>query len=301
MAAPEQDDDSPQDAAEAAPISSGQPLPLEATRDDLLQCQLSSWFPAFRHLPADDLYQNRSNVTIKSKIIAPLPDDFMEFLLSDGIRLPQDATQLSSCAPNEVPTTTTTTTAGTGEDSEDETTHWDEDETDPPELVQYSFPALNQQLSDAIEALGGSVVPKLNWSTPKDATWVNEGSLKCQTPGDVYLLLKSSDFCLHDLQVYKSLVSTDQTEHHSGDTTTPPIRLELVLRKWCNFYPSMEFRCFVRNHVLSTLWCQAIFLFHFLFCVCHFLARHLTHHLSIVYLSRYIATESYATLPTSTP
>lgn len=243
------------DSSQPTPQKQGQPLPLEATRDDLLACQLSSWFPAFRHLPADDLYQKRSNVTIKSKIITELPDDFIDFLLSDGIRLPQGATKLSSCAPNEAPVKNRSKDSG---NNDDDSINWDEDsEGDDQEenAVQYSFPHLNQQLTEAIATLGGSVVPKLNWSAPKDATWVNEGTLKCRTPGDIYLLLKSSDFCMHDLQVYKNLKKQQPSEsplstgRNSSEANN--IKLELVLRKWCTFYPSMEFRCFVRKDELS--------------------------------------------------
>jgi len=44
------------------------------------------------------------------------------------------------------------------------------------------------------------VVPKLDWSAPKDATWISAtNSMECRTPNDVYLL-KSSDFITHDLE-----------------------------------------------------------------------------------------------------
>ncbi len=73
--------------------------------------------------------------------------------------------------------------------------------TTTPTAAPLSFPALEAALGEAIAALGGAVVPKLNWSVPRDATWVNGGSLKCETVGDVLLLLKSSDFVLHDLEL----------------------------------------------------------------------------------------------------
>ena len=46
------------------------------------------------------------------------------------------------------------------------------------------------------------MVPKLNWSAPKDATWISlkQNSMECNTPNDIYLLLKSSDFITHDLE-----------------------------------------------------------------------------------------------------
>jgi len=230
------------------PPPPGNPLPLQASRQDLIECQFSSWYTTFRYLSKDDAYQGRTNVTIKSEIVRNLPDDFTRFLLEDGIRLPRNATRLSSCALSE-------------RQNDDE----NDDDCDDC-ASQYDFPQLTQSLVVALNALGGAVVPKLNWSTPKDATWVNEGTLKCQTPGDVYLLLKSSDFVLHDLETLQAAISKNSNEEGSSmrnneaiqksnneDTITEnnQFQLELVLRKWCNFYPSMEFRCFVRDNELS--------------------------------------------------
>ena len=62
-----------------------------------------------------------------------------------------------------------------------------------------SFPELDSAIEEAISTLGGSVCIKLNWSTPTDAVWVS-GTLKCETAGDVYLLLKSSDRIAFDLE-----------------------------------------------------------------------------------------------------
>ena len=70
----------------------------------------------------------------------------------------------------------------------------------PPTNEGESFPELEAALTAAIEALGGAVCPKLNWSVPRDAEWVNGGTLRCETAGDVMLLLKSSDFVQHDLE-----------------------------------------------------------------------------------------------------
>ena len=113
-----------------------------------------------------------------------------------------------------------------------------EEEDDVDESEEFSFPELTEQIQSAIDSLGGTVMPKLNWSCPKDATWINSGSLKCVTPGDVYILLKSSDFVMHDfLYAFANSVGEKPTN----------ISYELVLRQWCNFNPSMEFRCFVWN------------------------------------------------------
>lgn len=106
-----------------------------------------------------------------------------------------------------------------------------------------AFPELHQKIKDIIKELGGLVAPKLNWSAPKDATWISmkKNSMECATPDDIYLLLKSSDFITHDL------------EHAFSDTVEDEIfRKEdidyvLVLRKWFHVNPSSEFRCFVRE------------------------------------------------------
>lgn len=203
--------------------------------EEVLQCQLSQWYPTFSKLHG----VKRANVTIGSVLVDVLSPDFRDYLLSDGVRLPVDATKLSSYAPKE-------------QDGDDEWSS-DEEENDnvsdcsqPPQ--QFHFPQLNQQIVKAIDSLGGAVVPKLNWSSPKDAAWVNGGTIKCKTPGDIYLLIKSSDFCLHDvlLQALKDCQDYDEPSFH-------PPQLQLSLRKWCTLHPSMEFRCFVRQHELLAI------------------------------------------------
>lgn len=82
----------------------------------------------------------------------------------------------------------------------------------------------------------------------QDAAWVLPMSspLKCTSPADVYLLLKSSDFVTHDLNVERVF------EGCSGDDQ-PSYDLELVLRKWYPVDQSREIRCFVRNDTLIGL------------------------------------------------
>ena len=105
-------------------------------------------------------------------------------------------------------------------------------------------------------------MPKLNWSAPKDATWISAtNSMACTTPNDVYLLLKSSDFITHDLdQVFDNCdgESEDESEvanedeESSKDSSLSRIPYHLVLRKTIPaFNPALEIRCFVRSrHVL---------------------------------------------------
>lgn len=92
------------------------------------------------------------------------------------------------------------------------------------------------------------MAPKLNWSSPKDATWISRhpNTMKCTSANDIYLLLKSSSFISHDL------------DHAFDDTVTatspsPPFHPVLVLRAFFSPLPSFEFRCFVKDRALVAI------------------------------------------------
>lgn len=73
--------------------------------------------------------------------------------------------------------------------------------------------------------------------------------LKCTSPADVYLFLKSSDFVAHDLDpatVFEGCVDQEEVP----DKPLPSYELELVLKKWYNIETSRELRCFVRENIL---------------------------------------------------
>ena len=62
------------------------------------------------------------------------------------------------------------------------------------------FLSLRKKVERAIEELGGSVVPKLNWSCPTDALWCSlDGTLQCRKPEEIFLLFQASDYIIHDL------------------------------------------------------------------------------------------------------
>ena len=119
----------------------------------------------------------------------------------------------------------------------------DSDEAEDPSSL---WPEIHAQVRSTIKELGGKVLPKLNWSAPKDATWISPTTdMECRTPNDIYLLLKSSDFITHDLE-------------HAFDGCVPDqdkqdIPYALVLRKSFNLNPSLEFRCFVSNRSLVAI------------------------------------------------
>lgn len=89
--------------------------------------------------------------------------------------------------------------------------------------------------------IGGCCFVKLNWSSPKDASWITkDGTLKCSTFNDVCLLLKSSDFVTHDL--------TKPYEYCEDSSPHPPNQYQLILRKYVEIVPGMEFRCFIKSN-----------------------------------------------------
>ncbi|EPT05118.1 hypothetical protein FOMPIDRAFT_1027341 [Fomitopsis schrenkii] len=185
------------------------------TADALLSFQFSSWYPKF------------SSLSIKSTIVRPLSKEFLEYLDADGVFMPEGAED----TPAESTLSDSEDGSGYESDSEDEAHR------------KFAFPELDAQIRAAV-AQYGAVFPKLNFSSPRDAAWMLPASspLKCVSPADVYLLLKSSDFVQHDL-------SPDHV--FDGCESRPPsYDLELVLRKWYPVDRSRELRCFVRQERL---------------------------------------------------
>jgi hypothetical protein len=106
----------------------------------------------------------------------------------------------------------------------------------------------------------------MNWSAPKDATWISAtNSLECRTPTDIYLLLKSSDFVTHDIEhAFDDCVDGDESSE-AAKMTKATIPYHLVLRKYVQLNPSVEFRCFVRNRKLIAICQRDLNHFEFLF------------------------------------
>ncbi|KAI4134088.1 MAG: hypothetical protein LQ347_001822, partial [Umbilicaria vellea] len=144
------------------------------TTSHILHCSYHFWHPLYRSL------------TPKARLI-PLSPNFLTYLRSDGIVLPPEShTTLDNDADS-----------GIFSSAEDDEASDSDAEDDP----SHGWPEIHSAIRSTIAELGGSVVPKLNWSAPKDATWINAGnSMECRTPNDIYLLLKSSDFITHDLE-----------------------------------------------------------------------------------------------------
>ncbi|KAK0623002.1 D123-domain-containing protein [Immersiella caudata] len=206
------------------------------TRDHILHCSYDYWFPKYR------------TSCIRSRII-PLTPDFLSYLREDGIILADSSpTDPDDNYDDWIPTAPASPFPRPPEaqspyssDSESSTTS----PSKPP--PDQRFPNIHATITSAITSLGGAVCPKLNWSSPKDATWISShpNTMKCTSANDVYLLLKSSSFITHDLE-------------HAFDGTIPsanpsPFTPVLVLRSYFNPLNSLEFRCFVKDRNLVAI------------------------------------------------
>jgi hypothetical protein len=137
-----------------------------------------------------------------------------------------------------------------------------------PQDPSEHFRALLVQVKETIRELGGKVAPKLNWSAPKDATWIAAtNSMQCRNAADICLLLKSSDFVSHDLEYAFDGCEEEPAKVDAEDAQKPqtPLSYHLVLRKWVEINPSVEFRCFVRNRTLLAVTQRELNHFAFLF------------------------------------
>ncbi|MCJ1228908.1 hypothetical protein MMC12_005572 [Toensbergia leucococca] len=210
------------------------------TESNILHCSYHFWHPLYRSL------------TPKARLI-PLSSPFLDYLRADGIILPSEDHDDESCLSDIDSRELSPSSTSTSSDSEDEF-------SDP----SLSWLEIHQKIKSTITELGGSVMPKLNWSAPKDATWISAtNSMECRTPNDIYLLLKSSDFITHDLEHAFDDCESDSasstpssTSGRSVSTANLTIPYHLILRKTIpSLATSLEFRCFVRARSLLCL-CQ---------------------------------------------
>ncbi|KAJ5248901.1 hypothetical protein N7468_000352 [Penicillium chermesinum] len=195
------------------------------TYSHILHCSYHDWHQRYRPLAP------------KSRVI-PLSDQFVSYLRADGILLPPERRR-----PREGDE------LDTYSDEEEE----DSEASDP----STAWPEIHTAICNTIRDFG-AVTPKLNWSAPKDATFMSAtNDTKCSTANDIYLLLKSSDFITHDLEhpFDDCVPDSDPSTTAATDSVIPQVPYHLVLRKFANFNPSLEFRCFVRGRKLLCM-CQ---------------------------------------------
>jgi hypothetical protein len=231
----------------SAPKSSLSPQFPPLTKAHVDNCQFSAWQKQY------------SKLYPKSRVLTSLPAEFVDYLLADGISLPKSAFNIKYDVDEAMDSSTTT--ADNEESSDD-----DDDEVD----FTKPFKCLHNEINRIIkDELNGAVMPKLNWSAPKDAVWISTtNTLKCHDAYEIYMLLKASSYIVHDLtEAYTDCVDHDPTAldgHDDYDRTTAaaaitsddtdptasPRDFELVLRQWVAVNPALEFRCFVYNRAL---------------------------------------------------
>ncbi|KAL6073131.1 Cell division cycle protein 123 [Balamuthia mandrillaris] len=201
-------------------------------REQVLHCSFPHWYPRFRHL------------TFRSEII-PLSEEVVSYL-SGAANKGEDASDDDEEGSSEL--FFLPASAFPPASKEDYCVNsWSDEEEEEEEgkRADVEFPELAERVSEVIERFEGGVLPKLNWSSPKDALWMSLGNtLRCDSFGDIMRLLKSSDFITHDLCHAFALCE----DHNTGPPR--PEQFVLVLRKWYFVSPAMEFRCFMKGRQL---------------------------------------------------
>ena len=169
---------------------------------------------------------------------------FLSYLRADGIILPPDNPLPQPSWSDRDSGVFSSAELDSDDEEEDPSSQWQE---------------VHQAIKNVIAELGGKVVPKLNWSAPKDATWIStSNSMECREPNDIYLLLKSSDFITHDLEhAFDDCANEEKPSDESihTDQALDNLSYHLALRKYFVMNPSVEFRCFVKDRTLIAI-CQ---------------------------------------------
>ncbi|PUZ57715.1 hypothetical protein GQ55_5G451500 [Panicum hallii var. hallii] len=170
--------------------------------EELLRCQIHEWYPAFRR-------HSIPTVTI------PLPAAFLRYLAGQAAYPDPDADADADEEP--LPFLLPAITSGRQPFAPVHAHHPDPDSLLSSELFFGSstddvydpdadhphrpeFPELEAAIDAAIAELGGAALPKLNWSAPKDATFMSaDGTTRCTCFAEVAMLLRASDCVAHDL------------------------------------------------------------------------------------------------------
>lgn len=200
---------------------------------------------------------------IRSRIIK-LPPEFIEYIREDGIILSSDDPSAAADDDDDdwEPTSNAFAPPRPDEPEQDSDSEDDDQDSAPSRLPpNQRFPELHQKIKDTIEELGGEVAPKLNWSSPRDAAWISphQNTVKCTSPNDIYLLLKSSNFITHDLDhafdgtVTTTTTTTPSSSHGAAAASGLGFQPVLVLRSFFTPHQALEFRCFVKQRSLVAI------------------------------------------------
>jgi hypothetical protein len=167
-------------------------------------------------------YPTFSKHSIKTKIIK-LPDRFASYLVEDGIVLPEHIGK--HALGNDM----------LSDDEDDPASASAADGAAEAPRLPDAFHDVDACLQSTMNDFGGKIMVKINDKAPTDSLWINCGTLMCNSVSSVYMVLKASEKVALALK-------------ESGDNY-------LVVRKWANMFPSMEFRCFISDGDLICI-CQ---------------------------------------------
>jgi hypothetical protein len=168
--------------------------------EDLLRCQIQEWYPPFRRhtiptviipLPAAFLrYLSVQHASDADSDEEPLP-----FLLPEVVSGRQPFAPVHAHLPDPVSQLDRLNSDFFFGSAADDI--YDPDAEHP---LRPAFAELEAAVDAAIAELGGAALPKLNWSAPKDATFMSaDATISCTCFSEVALLLRSSDCVAHDL------------------------------------------------------------------------------------------------------
>ncbi|KAJ1282963.1 hypothetical protein BS78_03G091300 [Paspalum vaginatum] len=170
--------------------------------EELLRCQIHEWYPAFRRysiptfvipLPAAFLrYLAGKPAYPDADADADADEEPLPFLLPAITSGRQPFAPIHAHRPDPVSLLNSEFFFGSSAD--------DIHDPDAEHPLRPAFPELEAAIDAAIAELGGAALPKLNWSAPKDATFMSaDGTTRCTCFAEVAMLLRSSDCVAHDL------------------------------------------------------------------------------------------------------
>lgn len=123
---------------------------------------------------------------------------------------------------------------------------------------ELSFCEFAKSLYNCFQKMG-SIFPKLNWKAPIDAGWISTSGLRCFQVEDLILLLKSSTRLSSVYSIYDdAIANTELTINMSkvdDSTQLRPLPVIMIIKRWCDFNPRQEYRCYIKTRKIVAI-CQ---------------------------------------------
>jgi D123 len=215
---------------------------MKPTRAEVDASRIEQWLPLVRAYAIPT-------------VCLPLPASFLDFLAADGLRLPAPPGDDYDALPASDPRKFSRVRESEPEErleGEEESSSDEEEGAAPAARVHGPFPEIEAFVRSAVERWG-SVFPRLSFSAPRDAAWTANNSLRCQSAGEVFQLLKASELVSFDLMhAYADVEEVDgaaggEAGRESAADAPKWIPQNLALRQWLDLQPGMEFRVFVHD------------------------------------------------------